>query len=232
MGKTYKHIFFDLDHTLWDFTSNSRKTLAVLFTEFGLERLGIPDFDTFMSHYEKVNEALWVKYRAGQIDKPTLRNGRFPKAFEKWGIVNDRLSREINERYLQDGPRQSGLMPNSIEVLEYLTRRYGIHLITNGFKEVQATKLRSSGLEGRFETITTSEEVGVLKPNIRVFEHAMRLANSLPEQSVYVGDHYETDVVGSRNAGIDQVFFNPNEHESPGDATFEIRDLAELRNFL
>jgi len=228
LGKTYKHIFFDLDHTLWDFASNSRRTMAVLFNEFGLNRLGVPDFEAFMNHYEVVNDALWAQYRAGEIDKPTLRNGRFPKVFERWHIVDAELSYEINERYLQDGPKQSGLMPNSIEILEYLTERYGIHLITNGFKEVQATKLRSSGLEGRFETITTSEEVGVLKPNVRVFEYAMKLANSLPEHSIYVGDHYDTDVVGSRNAGIDQVFFNPHGNESPGDATFEIKDLGEM----
>ncbi|MBO6516197.1 MAG: HAD hydrolase-like protein, partial [Bacteroidia bacterium] len=153
MTNTYKHIFFDLDHTLWDFAGNSRKTMRSLFLEFDLLGMGVPNFDHFMDTYEKINEELWVLYRAQKIDKPTLRNGRFPMVLEHWGIVNEELSTSINERYLTDGPKQPGLMPNALETLDYLKANYKIHLITNGFKEVQATKLQSSGLQGYFETI-------------------------------------------------------------------------------
>lgn len=229
MTHPYQHIFFDLDHTLWDFKGNSRKTLEALFTEFGLRKLGVPDFPTFMSTYEKINELFWVRYRAQEIDKQTLRNRRFPSVLATWDIVNDDLSRTINERYLQDGPKQPGLMPNALETLDYLQSKYEIHLITNGFKEVQATKLASSGLEGYFRTITTSEEIGVLKPHPKVFHHALGLASARAEHSIYVGDHFDTDVIGSKNAGIDQVFFNPENQTHPETATFEIRDLGELK---
>lgn len=228
MTDTYEHIFFDLDHTLWDFASNSRKTLEVLFEEFQLLEKGVTSFSEFIHQYETINEGLWTKYRAGLIDKKTLRNGRFPAVFEVWEIYDKQLAAEVNERYLTDGPKQPGLMPNAIETLDYLKQRYEVHLITNGFKEVQATKLSASGLNGYFNTITTSEEVGVLKPNPKVFHHALSLAKAESHKSVYVGDHFDTDVIGSKNAGIDQVFFNPNNAQHPKIATFEIRDLGEM----
>lgn len=119
-------------------------------------------------------------------------------------------------------------MPNALKTLDYLQNKYEVHLITNGFKEVQATKLNASGLNGYFKTITTSEEVGVLKPNPKVFHHALDLASAQSGESVYVGDHFDTDVMGSKNAGIDQVFFNPHDADHPKIATFEIRDLVEM----
>jgi putative hydrolase of the HAD superfamily len=225
---TYKHIFFDLDHTLWDFTSNSRKTLETLFDEFDLQKKGVSSFSEFVNKYETINEGLWAKYRIGAIDKITLRNGRFPAVFKLWEIEDQHLSDSINERYLTDGPKQSGLMPNAIETLNYLQDRYEVHLITNGFKEVQATKLGASGLNGYFKTITTSEEVGVLKPNPKVFYHALDLASAIAPESIYVGDHFESDVLGSKDAGIDQVFFNPHSADHPKIATFEIQDLGEM----
>ncbi len=224
----YKHIFFDLDHTLWDFSSNSRKTLEVLFNEFQLQDRGVSSFTEFLHTYETINEGLWAKYRIGQIDKSTLRNGRFPAVFKHWDIVDHHLAETINERYLTDGPKQPGLMPNALKTLDYLQNKYEVHLITNGFKEVQATKLNASGLNGYFKTITTSEEVGVLKPNPKVFHHALDLASAQSGESVYVGDHFDTDVMGSKNAGIDQVFFNPHDADHPKIATFEIRDLVEM----
>ncbi len=228
MTDRYKHIFFDLDHTLWDFHTNSRKTLGVLFDEFSLTSLGVPDFETFLHTYETINEELWKKYRVGDIDKVTLRNGRFPAVFKTWNIDHPTLSIDINERYLIDGPKQPGLLPNAIETLDYLKSRYSVHLITNGFKEVQGTKLNASGLNGYFETITTSEEVGVLKPNPKVFHHALDLASANAKESIYVGDHYDTDVLGSKNAGLDQVFFNPGKTKYQDSPTYEIQDLIEL----
>lgn len=228
----YQHIFFDLDHTLWDFESNSRKTLHNLFEIHQLTKLGVPDFNSFIQVYELVNEQMWAAYRKGELDKASLREGRFPKVLERWEISDRKLADSINEQYLSEGPKQPGLMPNTMDTLNYLEEKYHIHLITNGFKEVQSTKLKSSGLEGRFKTITTSEEVGVLKPNSKVFHHALNLASATPQESIYVGDHFETDVVGSKKAGIDQVFFNPKKAKHPPIATFEIEDLSELMDLL
>lgn len=228
----YQHIFFDLDHTLWDFESNSRKTLRNLFDYHNLVGLGVPSFQSFIDVYELVNEQMWAAYRKGELTKAALREGRFPKVLARWEIVDNALADTINEQYLSEGPKQPGLMPNAMETLNYLQEKYHIHLITNGFKEVQSTKLRSSGLEGRFKTITTSEEVGVLKPNPQVFHHAVSLASANMHESIYVGDHFETDVMGSKNAGMDQVFFNPNGQKHPPIATFEISDLGELMQLL
>jgi len=232
MSSNYKHIFFDLDHTLWDFASNSRKTLLHLFDEFDLGKKGISEFDEFIHKYETINEALWAKYRAGELEKHRLRDDRFPTVLKHWDIVDVGLANAINERYLTDGPKQPGLMPNAIETLDYLQSKYEVHLITNGFKVLQTTKLNSSGLHGYFKTITTSEEVGVLKPNPKVFHHALDLATAHPQDSIYVGDHFESDVLGSKNAGIDQVFFNPHDLDHPKIATFEIQNLVELQTIL
>lgn len=233
MAFKYEHIFFDLDHTLWDFRSNSRKTLLQLFDEFGLQEKGIPDSEVFIDHYEEVNEGFWSRYRAREIDKITLREERFPTVLSQWEIDDRTLADELNLRYLSDGPRQGQLMPNAIETLEYLSGKYEIHLITNGFKEVQGTKLSTSGLEGYFKTITTSEEIGLLKPHPHVFFHALKLAQASAQHSIYIGDHFETDVMGSMNAGLDQVFFNPDKTNGhPKVATFEIEDLGELTTLL
>ncbi|MCB9262012.1 MAG: noncanonical pyrimidine nucleotidase, YjjG family [Flavobacteriales bacterium] len=232
MTNKYKHIFFDLDHTLWDFETNSRITLEKLFDEHRLNNFGVPDFQTFIEHYEKTNEQLWEQYRKGEIDKTTIRNERFPTVLREWNIDSRPLCNLLSEQYLDQSPKQGNLMPNALTALNYLSEKYTIHLITNGFKEVQHTKLLHSGLHNRFDTITTSEEVGFLKPDKRVFHHALRLANAHQNNSIYVGDHIETDVLGGKNAGMDTVFFNPQNAAHPKIATFEILDLAELMEVL
>lgn len=231
-SREYEHIFFDLDHTLWDFEGNSRKTLTELFVQLNLSDLGIPDASKFITEYEKLNHWMWAEYRAGRMDKPTLRNTRFKRVFKLWDVVHDSLADELNELYLTEGPKKTGLLPNALETLDYLMDRYDVHLITNGFKEVQHTKLSGSRLLPYFKTITTSEETGFLKPDRRVFDIALETSGAHSHHSLYVGDHYETDVIGSRNAGIDQVHFNPEGIEVEHPATFEIRDLAELMEIL
>ncbi|MBI1306314.1 MAG: noncanonical pyrimidine nucleotidase, YjjG family [Bacteroidetes bacterium] len=228
----YEHIFFDLDHTLWDFETNSRETLSELYHEHKLESLGAPAPDEFISSYEKLNADLWHQYRNGEIDRLTLRNTRFVKLFAQWEIENQVLCDTINEQYLSISPLKTHLIPNAIEILEYLKDRYPIHIITNGFREVQYTKLHRSGLMDFFEHIITSEEAGFLKPDKRVFEAALMRTNSLNHNSIYIGDHYETDVIGSRNAGIDSVHFSPEEVaniEREIEPNFIIRDLIELK---
>ncbi len=228
----YKHVFFDLDHTLWDFEGNSRITLAELFFNLDLEKNGIPSVKEFISEYERINANLWRMYREGSIDKTTLRNTRFNRVFSHWDLINDNLASEINEMYLTEGPKKTGLLPNTITTLEYLQERYSLHLITNGFKEVQHTKLSGSGLLPFFENITTSEETGFLKPDPRVFEIALRDAGATKTDSIYIGDHYETDILGGQKAGIDQVFFNPKQIEVESKPTYDIADLIELTTIL
>jgi putative hydrolase of the HAD superfamily len=224
----YKHIFFDLDHTLWDFEGNSRITLGELFKYFDLTQFGIPSIQVFIQEYERINTNMWILYRNDEIDKPTLRNTRFIRVLEHWDIVNDSLAHDINERYLTEGPKKKGLLPNAIKTLEYLKKGYQLHLITNGFKEVQHMKLSGSGLLPFFKEITTSEETGFLKPDPRVFDIAIKGAGANKRESLYIGDHYETDILGGIAADIDQVFFNPNREVVEQKPTYEIEDLIEL----
>ena len=226
----YNHIFFDLDHTLWDFKTNSRKMLETLFHEFDLARYGVENHATFIETYEQINESFWADYRKGLVDKQTLRNERFPRTLTTWEIGDRDLAHALNEEYLKRSPQQSTLFPNALETLDYLLTKYDVHLITNGFKEVQTTKLRSSKLDGYFKTITTSEDVGVLKPHPKVFHTALNDANAEIHDSIYVGDHFESDVLGSKNVGMDQVFFNPEGAIHPPEATYEIKDLKELQD--
>jgi putative hydrolase of the HAD superfamily len=233
--KKYEHLFFDLDHTLWDFKTNSRLTLNELFEVHNLKSYGIADFETFLAHYEVVNEAMWKAYREGTLEKHDLRNRRFERVLKEWDVTNLELSKTLTEQYLKLSPTKPNLMPNAIETLNYLQESYPIHLITNGFIEVQATKLNSSGLVGYFKHIITSEEIGVLKPHPLVFETALQKTGADAHSSLYIGDHFESDVLGSSNAGWDQVFFNPEnqaiDHHNHV-PTFHIQDLKELMDFL
>lgn len=232
MSKQYQHVFFDLDHTLWDFERNSRLTLGDLFAHFQLDQFGIVDADTFIREYEVINADLWRQYRENLIDRITLRNTRFKRVFAHWNLELPDIADKINELYLQESPKKTHLLPNALEVLDYLKNKYPLHLITNGFVEVQYTKLNGSGLRPYFQNITTSEEAGYLKPDRRVFDSAMRSAGARPEHSIYIGDHFETDVIGSRNAGMDQVHFNTNGWVGREAPTYEIVDLKELIDIL
>ena len=168
-------------------------------------------------------------YREEKVSKADLRYGRLKDTFNTLKFnIDDELINLIAVDYIEYLPKYNHLIDGSIDLLEYLKKKYQLHIITNGFKEVQATKLNASGLNGYFKTITTSEEVGVLKPNPKVFHHALDLASAQSGESVYVGDHFDTDVMGSKNAGIDQVFFNPHDADHPKIATVEIRDLVEM----
>lgn len=228
----YQHLFFDLDHTLWDFETNSRAMLANIHTKYHLAKKGIRTSREFITKYEEVNEQLWSQYRKGQIDKSRLRNTRFAHALQLWEIHDAKLAADINEYYLAHSPYQKGLMPNAVQTLTELKERYTLHIITNGFKEIQEIKLRESGLIHFFETVTISELVGVQKPHPDVFLYALKAAQSTADKSLYIGDHLESDVQGGKNVGIDQVFFNPSKVSHNAAPTYEISDLGELCSFL
>jgi putative hydrolase of the HAD superfamily len=228
----YKHIFFDLDRTLWDFDAAAEVAFERIYDKYDLKSLGIPSAHDFHEVYHPLNERLWELYREDKITKADLNRTRFLKPLEHYGIHDIELADHLSEDYVYWSPRIVRLVPGTMELLDYLKPKYHLHLITNGFQEVQHTKLSGSGLEPYFETLTVSEEVGVKKPNPEIFFYALRKAQATAEESLVIGDEMAVDIDGARAAGIDQAFFNPNGIEVEGERTFEVKKLVELIGIL
>lgn len=228
----YKHVFFDLDRTLWDFDAAAEVAFERIYEQYDLGNLGIPSAHEFHEVYHPLNEQLWVLYRADQITKEELNRTRFLKPLEHYGIHDIELADHLSEDYVYWSPRIVRLVPGTMELLDYLRPKYHLHLITNGFQEVQHTKLSGSGMEPYFETLTVSEEVGVKKPNPEIFLYALNKAHATAEESIVIGDEMAVDIDGARAAGIDQVFFNPSGREEAGERTFEVKNLLEIKAIL
>jgi putative hydrolase of the HAD superfamily len=182
--------------------------------------------------YHPLNERLWELYRADKITKDYLNRTRFVMPLEHYGIHDNALADHLSEDYVYWSPRIVRLVPGTMELLDYMKPKYHLHLITNGFQEVQHTKLSGSGLEPYFETLTVSEEVGVKKPNPEIFHFALRKAQATAEESLMIGDEMAVDIDGARAAGIDQLFFNPNREQVEGDRTYEVHELLEIKELL
>ena len=230
--KQYKHSFFDLDRTLWDFDAAAEVAFERIYDQYHLKELGIPSAHEFHEVYHPLNEKLWELYRADQITKDDLNRTRFLKPLEHYGIHDVTLADHLSEDYVYWSPRIVRLVPGTLELLAYLKPKYHLHLITNGFEEVQHTKLSGSGMEPYFETLTVSEEVGVKKPNPEIFRYALKKAGAKAEESLMIGDEMAVDIDGARAAGIDQIFFNPTGQPDPGERTYEVSKLLEIRSIL
>lgn len=230
--KKYKHIFFDLDRTLWDFDAAAEVAFERIYEQYNLKSLGIPSAHEFHEVYHPLNEQLWVLYRADKITKDDLNRTRFLKPLEHYGIHDVALADHLSEDYVYWSPRIVRLVPGTMELLEYLKPKYHLHLITNGFEEVQDTKLTLSGMKPYFETLTVSEEVGVKKPNTEIFQYALNKAHATAEESLMIGDEMDVDIDGARAAGIDTVLFNPSGKEVKGKRTFEVKSLLQIMQIL
>ena len=230
--KKYKHIFFDLDRTLWDFDAAAEVAFERIYEKYGLKEKGIPSAHDFHEVYHPLNEHLWELYRENKITKDDLNRTRFVLPLEHYGIHDVDLADHLSEDYVYWSPRIVRLVPGTMELLEYLKPKCHLHLITNGFQEVQDTKLTLSGMKPYFETLTVSEEVGVKKPNPEIFHYALRKANARAEESLMIGDEMAVDIDGARTMGMDTLFFNPTGAEVAGERTFEVRRLAEIATCL
>lgn len=229
----YKHLFFDLDHTLWDFDANARASLQQLHVDLKLPERGIHDFDLFYRNYLVHNENLWAKYRNGHIKQDELRLKRMWLSLLDFKIADEALAQQMNELFLQLLPTRTIIFPDTIEVLEYLRNKgYGLHLITNGFDEVQHSKLKNSGLSGFFEVVITSEGSNSLKPQKEIFEYALNKTGASVEESLMIGDAIDVDVLGAFNAGMDAVHVNYNYTVQTIQPTYTVHHLKELKNFL
>ena len=223
-----KDIFFDLDHTLWDFDKNSMLAFKRVFKKFKITI----EFDAFLKIYEPINVEYWKKYREDKVSKENLRRGRLIDSFIFFDLIytTEKID-EIADAYIQELPFDNHLFEGAVEILDYLILKYKLHIITNGFEEVQHKKLKNSGIDYYFSTVTTSEEVGVKKPNPKVFLTALNKANSLPTQSVMIGDSLEADILGANNIGMQTIFYNYR-NESISKKIKSIDSLLEIKNYL
>ncbi|NML19721.1 noncanonical pyrimidine nucleotidase, YjjG family [Pseudoflavitalea sp. G-6-1-2] len=227
----YKHLFFDLDHTLWDFDSNCRFTLEHLYQSMELKERGVDDFERFYKHYIIHNDRLWEKYRAGTIRSEDLRWKRMHLTLVDFKIGDEKLATEMSTQFLEMLPSRTILFPYTIEILTYLKEKgYQLHLITNGFEKTQHSKITYSGLSPYFMEVITSEGSNSLKPHKEIFDYAFLKTKALPEHSIMIGDSIEADIMGGINAGIDQVFVNHLNIEPSVKATYTVYSLKELEN--
>lgn len=225
----YQHLFFDLDHTLWDFEANARETLLELHESLQLEVRGIDDFDLFHKNYLAHNERLWDRYRNGLIKQDELRLKRMSLSLLDFKIADESLSLEMSIRFLDLLPTRTILFPYTKEILIYLKEKgYDLHLITNGFEKTQYSKLHHSGLSIFFKEIITSEASNSLKPNKEIFEFAFSKTGALPTNSIMIGDSIEVDIQGAINAGVDQVFVNYLKVTPGIKPTYTVNSLKEL----
>lgn len=205
----YQHLFFDLDHTLWDFEANSRLTLQELYDAMQLQSKGVHDFDLFHKHYLVQNDKLWDRYRKGFVKVDELRWKRMWLTLLEFKIADEPLAREMGVRFLDLLPTRKLLFPYAIEILSYLKEKnYQLHMITNGFEKTQHSKLQNSGLAGYFSEVITSEGSNSLKPHKEIFDYAFQKTGAAPQESIMIGDTIDVDILGAVNAGIDQVHVN------------------------
>lgn len=228
------HIFFDLDRTLWDFDTNSRSALQDLYEEYSLPFHGIEDFDHFFSLYSAHNDECWELYRNNRMTKKVLRYERFRRTLGEYGVDNYYLVQDLGNDYLRISPQKTALVEGAREVLQYLEGKYVMHIITNGFEEVQLQKLEVTGLTPYFQHLITSERAGRRKPDPQIFSYAMKRSGATPSESLIIGDDLNADVMGARNAGWDAIWFNTRRNNTE-EVTYSgcvISDLRELLEIL
>lgn len=234
--KNYQHIFFDLDHTLWDFETNSSKTLSELYQRFDLSSKGAESEDHLIEQFNIINNGLWDKYNKGEISQYYLRNSRFPQIFNAIGVNSklcpEHIVSEFNECYLKECSQKANLIDGALEVLEHLNERYVLHIITNGFEEVQGIKMKSAGITHYFEEVITSERAGAKKPFPAIYDFALKVSNAKLDQSIMIGDNLSTDIQGAMDYGMDQVYFNPDFKVHNVTVTHEIDHLKQLLKVL
>lgn len=229
----YKHVFFDLDHTIWDFDRNAEETLQELYTTYGLKKLGLLSADVFIETYTRNNHQLWADYHIGKITKDFLRETRFKKTFMDLGLNPALIPLAFELDYVMICPTKTNLFPHAHETLQYLEGKYKLHLISNGFREATEMKLSKSNLGKYFQNIIISEIVGINKPDKAIYAYAFKKAQALSNQDcIMIGDSLEADVRGAMNFGIDAIYFNPLKIETPDDIPLQISHLKELIHIL
>jgi putative hydrolase of the HAD superfamily len=228
----YKHLFFDLDHTIWDFDTNARATLTDLYAQ-GLEEKTKAPFNEFYERYIFHNAHLWARYEKGFIGVEELKWKRMWRTMLDFKIADEVLSKEISVKFLEILPTKRAVFPYTFEILDYLTKKdYTLHLITNGFIHTQTMKLQNSGLDKYFTEMITSEASNSLKPKKEIFDYALQKTGASLKESIMLGDNQDADIAGALNAGMDAVFVNHINEVVKFKPTYTITHLKELETIL
>ena len=229
----YQHLFFDLDHTLWDFEANAKESLFELYEIFKLESKAIGPFDFFYKTYLNHNAILWSRFEKGYITTDELKWRRMWRTLLDFKIADEQLSKEMSSCFLEILPTKKKVFDYTFEILEYLTeKKYHIHLITNGFEKTQWSKLNNSQLSKYFTHVITSETSNSVKPKKEIFEYALNKCGGKMEESIMLGDNLNADILGAQNAGMDTVFVNHTNIDCCAKPTYIIRHLKELESIL
>jgi putative hydrolase of the HAD superfamily len=226
----YRHLFFDLDHTLWDFDANAMETLADVYKDLDLQAAGVTDFDLFCKHYLHHNAVLWDRYHHGYITSEDLKWKRMWRTLLEFKNGSEELARKMSGAFLEILPTKQHLFPHTHEILRHLKEKtYRLHLITNGFEKTQWRKLNNSQLGQYFDEVITSEASNSVKPNKEIFEYALRLTGAKLQESIMIGDNLDADIKGAINSGMDSIFVNHIKSELKGiQPTYVIHHLKEL----
>lgn len=225
----YKHLFFDLDHTLWDFDANAKLTLTEIYSCFNLEAMGVAPFTSFYQYYLLHNETLWDRYHKGYISAEELKWRRMWRTLLEFRIGDEQLARQMSQKFLELLPTRKLLFPHTIEILNYLAaKHYQLHIITNGFEKIQWTKLNNSGLGDFFKQVITSETSNSLKPRKEIFDYALLKAGASIEDSIMLGDNLDADIQGAINAGMATVFVNHTGKTTALQPTYTVTHLKDL----
>ncbi|HBK70302.1 MAG TPA: noncanonical pyrimidine nucleotidase, YjjG family [Flavobacteriaceae bacterium] len=227
-----KHIFFDLDHTLWDFETNSAKTFDFIFKDNNID----VNLDDFLEQYVPINHQYWKLYREEKVTKSVLRYKRLKDSFDAMNHeISDALINHLATVYIDNLVNYNTLFDGTLELLNYLSLKYQMHIITNGFEEIQIKKMKASGILHFFDQIITSESVGVKKPNPKIFNHALYLAEANVEHSIMIGDNLEADILGAQQVGLKTIFFNIHNTSETFPENFKpiiVDKLIEIKQYL
>lgn len=228
----YKNLFFDLDDTLWAFSANARDTFEEMYFKHGLDAF-FDSFEHFYSLYQRRNTELWLEYGNGQITKEELNRQRFLYPLEAVGAGDSVLSKTYSDDFFAVIPTKKRLMPHAVEVLEYLSSRYNLYILSNGFRELQFRKMHSGGIDGYFKKVILSEDIGVMKPWPEIFHFALSATQSELKDSLMIGDSWEADITGANGVGMHHAFYNTaGRTDYPFRPTYLLKDLKELIEIL
>ena len=230
--RKYKHLIFDLDRTLWDFDSNSHLALEEMYQDFKLESRGIGDFENFYKEYKVINAGLWDDYRNGKVDRPTLSLNRFLHTLRLWKVDDAALAGEMSQYYVKAVAEKTILFPGVHLCLDRLKPLYQLHVLTNGFADVQYRKLDRSGLRPYFTFIITSEEAGAHKPSPLIFDYTLKKLEARPSECLMIGDDPEVDLLSARAAGMDQMLVNHDDLKHDHQFTYEVTELQKIAELL
>jgi HAD superfamily (subfamily IA) hydrolase, TIGR02254 len=228
----YKNLFFDLDDTVWAFSRNARETFEEVYGKLGFERY-FDSFEHYYGLYQRRNTELWLEYGEGKITKDELNRQRFFFPLQAVGVEDETLARRFAEEFFAVIPTKSGLMPHAKEVLEYLAPKYNLYILSNGFRELQSCKMRSTGVDTYFKKVILSEDIGVLKPRPEIFHFALSATQSELRESLMIGDSWEADIAGAHGVGMQQAFYDVTQRTSfPFRPTYHIHSLKDLMYLL